>query len=154
MKRGDIDILVQKYMAAESTRNEEAMLKAELLNDTTPNQYRDLKALFAYFDLQKSHTAIPEFQNPTITLHRHRGRIISMPWIAAAASIAIIVLAYIFFIPNSGSTSMDTFSDPEIAAQNAAQALELLSGELNKGRTLAMDQMKELDNLNKYLNIF
>lgn len=154
MAHDNIATLVQKYMDAESTGTEEALLKTTLLQDDTPEDLMDLKALFGYFEMQRNHTIVPDFQNPAIAVTRRKGKIIGLPWIAAAASVVIIVFAYVLMNNNSAANSMDTFTDPEVAAQRATQALELLSGELNRGRTLALDQMKELDNLNKYLNIF
>lgn len=154
MKNEQIDLLVLRYLNAESTGREDAMLKKEFLNNGAPDKYKDLEVLFGYFELQKSQTVIPAFQNPAVTLPRQNARIFSMPWLAAAASVAILIVAFLFFNQNNTASSMDTFSDPEVAAQNAVEALQLLSGELNKGRTLAMDQMKEFDHFTKYLNIF
>lgn len=154
MTRDKIDTLVQKYLNAESTRQEEHLLKETLHNEDAPADLQYLNALFQYYELQKTQTHIPDFQNPTSQVRQGKGRIMNLRWMAAAASIAILVFAYFFMKQNPVGSPLDTYSDPEIAAQNAAQALELLSGELNRGKTLALDQMKELDNLNKYLNIF
>ncbi len=154
MKHEQIDILVSKYLNAESIGGEDTILKEEFLNNGAPDEYKDLEALFGYYKLQYSYTVIPDFQNPSVVLPRQKIRIFNMPWMAAAASAVLIVFAYLFFNQNSAVSSMDTFSDPAVAAHSATEALELLSGELNKGRTLAMDQMKEFDHFTKYLNIF
>ena len=154
MKREEIDILVNKYINAESTRDEEALLKSTLLSDNTPPEFNDLKALFSYFELKNSQTDVPVFHNPAIPGPHRKTKFFNLSWFAVAASIAIIVLAYLFVNKNSNSAYPDTYSDPEVAAQNATEALQLLSGELNKGGTIAIEQMKEFDNLNKYLKIF
>lgn len=154
MEHEQIDILVNKYLNAESMGREDTILKEEFLNNGAPEKYKDLEALFGYYELQRSYTVIPDFQNPSFVLPRQKTRIFQMPWLAAAASVVIAVFAYLFFNQNNAVSSVDTFSDPAAAAQSATEALELLSGELNKGRTLAMDQMKEFDHLTKYLNIF
>lgn len=154
MKREKLDILVQKYMAAESSIDEETLLKSTILGDSKVREYDDLKALFGYYELNKTQTVVPEFRNPTTPLTVQKRKIIGMSWIAVAASVAIIVLAYFFINQNFANNNLDTFSDPKIAAQNATEALQLLSGELNRGGTIAVDQMKEFESLNKYLNIF
>lgn len=154
MTRDNIDALVQKYMNAESTRQEDQLLRKTLNSEDGPADLQYLNSLFHYYDLQKEQTVIPDFQNPTASVKKPKSRIISMRWMTAAASVVILVIAFLFIKQNQFNSPMDTYSDPEIAAQNAAQALELLSSELNRGRTIAVDQMKEFDNLNKYLNIF
>ncbi|MBY5957089.1 hypothetical protein KUV50_03005 [Membranicola marinus] len=154
MTRNDMDTLVQKYINAESTRQEEEQLKTALRGQDVPADLKYLSTLFDYYELQKEHTVVPDFQNPAAPSKQPNARIISMRWMAVAASVAILVVTLLFFNQSPVTAPADTYDDPEIAAQNAAQALELLSGELNRGRTLALDQMKEFDNFNKYLNVF
>lgn len=155
MKNMNTDELVRKYMAAESTMEEEMVLRQTLLSGKAANEHPELEALFSYYEIQKGKIASPDFKNPaSAEPSKKKGKLVAMPWLAAAASVVILVAAWFFFSPTDSTASTDTFSDPEIAAQNAAEAIQLLSGELNKGRTMAMDQMKEFENLNKYLNIF
>lgn len=153
MKNEKLDILVQKYVEAETSQEEERALRAALTEEKIPDKYADLQALFGYFELQKT-MAVPDFTNPTLSGVSPRNRIISMRWIAAAASVVILIVAFFWISQNNGVSSADTFTDPNIAAENAVKALELLSTEINKGQNMAVDQIKELENLNKYLNIF
>lgn len=153
MKNEKLDILVQKYVEAETSQEEERALRAALTEEKIPDKYADLQALFGYFELQKT-VAVPDFTNPTLSGESPRNRIISMRWIAAAASVVILIVAFFWISQNNGVSSADTFTDPNIAAENAVKALELLSTEINKGQNMAVDQIKELENLNKYLNIF
>ncbi|HLU93095.1 MAG TPA: hypothetical protein VKZ54_03185 [Membranihabitans sp.] len=154
MKNDNLDNLVQKYMEAESGLEEENQLKTALSAKDVPEQYSDLQALFGYFELQKSHTVIPEFKNPTQEIKPASGKIINLRWIAAAASIAILVVAVYMFTQKPDPHNLDTFSDPAMAAESALEALQLLSGELNRGQDIAREQMKEFDNFNKYLNVY
>lgn len=153
MKNENLDILVQKYVEAESTDAEEKELKSALTEGEIPESYADLQALFGYFEIQKT-VNVPQFTNPAEYVPSRQSRVISMRWIAAAASVAILIVAFFWISQLNETSSADTFADPNIAAENAVKALELLSSEINKGQNMAVDQIKELDNLNKYLNIF
>lgn len=154
MKNENLEVLVRKYMDAESTEEEDKKLKTELQDEDSLEEYADIQALFGYFELQKSQTAIPEFKNPAMAVPLSIRKVLNMRWIAAAASVAILVAALFYFNQRSIATSSDTFNDPVVAAQNALEALELLSTELNKGQTIAVEQLKEFDSFNKYLNIY
>ncbi len=152
MQKKDIHILAQKYLEAETTLEEERELKNAIQD--SGKEHDDLRALFGYFEIQKTHTPVPAFHNPAETVKPPKARVITMKWAAIAASVAVLVVA--IYLLNQRNTALlaDTYSDPVTAAQSAVEALELLSGEINKGRTIAADQLKEFDNINKYLNIF
>lgn len=152
MENKDLDILVQKYVEAQTTPEEELVLKSALAE--RKDEYDDLQALFGYFSQQKS-TKTPQFVNPAFQESTPvKRKVISTQWVAAAAAIAILVVAFFFFNQSNAVTSADTFTDPQLAAENAIKALEILSSEINRGQSIAADQLKEFENLNKYLNIF
>lgn len=152
MENKDLDILVQKYVEAQTTPEEELVLKSALAERN--DEYDDLQALFGYFSQQKS-IKTPQFVNPAFQESTPvKRKVISMQWVAAAAAIAIMVVAFFYFIQSNAVTSADTFTDPQLAAENALKALEILSSEINRGQSIAADQLKEFENLNKYLNIF
>lgn len=155
MKSENLHVLATKYINAETSLEEEAELKNKLMEQECPPELDSLKLIFEYIGVQKSRTDVPQFENPSVLKKPGRtGRIISLQWISIAASVVILAILAFFLSDTFTATTTDTYDDPTIAAQSAAEAIEILSLELNTGKTMALDQMKELDNLNKYLNIF
>lgn len=159
MKNIDLAMLVDKYMAAETSREEEKILKNHLTTEENSVAQPELAALFEYFAAQKLFTPIPEFEDPSIhsLASQEKGKIIPLrmrSWLAAAASVLVLVFAYFYLAPSGPAASEDTYTDPETAAHSAAQALELLSTEINKGKTLAKEQMNDLDYINTFLTIY
>lgn len=153
MRKEELDSLIEKYINAETSLEEEHTIKTALAGESHHENYRDIQALYGYFDLQKSRT-IPTFTNPAVPIRNTKARrIIPIRWIAAAASIIILVVAFFWINQPRGATTEDTFSDPYVAAENAIKALELLGTEINRGQNIAMDQMKEFENFNRLLDI-
>lgn len=152
-KENELTKLADRYFSAETSLDEESELKKRLTGeDELPEDYETLRTLFAFFEAKKMNTAVPEFRNPAETRREKRkSRIVPISWISAAATVLFFVLAYQFIGRSTSEYPDDTFSDPEIAAENAVEALRLLSSELNKGSTITQQQMKELDNINIHL---
>lgn len=159
MKNIDLAVLIDKYMAAETSREEEKILKNHLLKEENSTAHPELAALFEYFAAQKLLTPIPEFEDPSVhpAASEKKGKIIPLrmrSWLAAAASVLVLIFAYFYLAPSGTAASEDTYTDPETAAYSAAEALQLLSTEINKGKTLAKEQMNELDYINTFLTIY
>jgi len=158
MKEKDLSILVEKYLAAETSLEEEQYLKNQLKSEKNASLYPELVSMFEFFDTQESRISIPEFTDPSAPIPeatqpseaKYRKL---WPALTAAASILILIVAFFYFSPRGTSTD-DTFTDPEIAAQNAMEALQMLSAEINKGKSLAKEQMNDLDYLNTFLTIY
>ncbi|HLT93593.1 MAG TPA: hypothetical protein VKZ56_03480 [Membranihabitans sp.] len=154
MRKEELDSLIQKYIIAESSLEEEHAIKSMLTEEKSHGDYKDIHALFGYFDIQKSRTT-PAFINPSVSAQaKEAPRVIPIRWIAVAASVIILFGAFFWLNQSPGTNSEDTFSDPYVAAESAIQALEMLGTEINRGQNIAMDQMREFDNFNKLLDIF
>ena len=154
MRKEELDSLIQKYINAETSLQEEHAIKSMLAEEKSHEDFKDIHALFGYFDIQRSRTT-PAFINPSVPDQDTKApRIIPIRWIAAAASVIILIAAFFWLNQSSGTLSEDTCSDPYVAAENAINALELLGAEINRGQNIAMDQLREFDNFNKLLDIF
>ncbi|WP_236975790.1 hypothetical protein [Membranihabitans maritimus] len=153
MSRTDLITLIDKYLNAETSLEEEYTLKREMMRSDVPEEYHYLKEVFSYFDAEKQHTEIPDFDNPANSASG-QARVISFSWIYAAASVVILIGLFVFINKNTNTFDEDTFQSPDIAAENAAQALEYFSYQMKKGTDPTLKNVKELDNLNKYIAIF
>src|SRR5699024_3281480 len=127
MKNIDLAALIDKYMAAETSLEEEKLLKNQLLSEENSKIYPDLALLFEFFSAQKVVVPIPEFKDPSVSPLLQRGKTNTSSfrmrsWIAAAASILILVFAYVYLTPSGPPSAEDTFTDPEMAARSAAEA--------------------------------
>lgn len=157
MKEKDLSTLVEKYLAAETTLEEEEYLKTELKSEENASLYPELSAMFEFFTTQESRISIPDFidpsaASPSVQPSKFRYRKL-WPTLTAAASVLVLVIAYFYFSPRSVSME-DTFTDPEVAAQNAAEAIQMLASEINKGKSMAKEQMNDLDYINTFLTIY
>src|SRR5690625_5647273 len=61
MKEKDLSILVEKYLAAETSLEEEQYLKNQLKSEKNASLYPELVSMFEFFDTQESRISIPEF---------------------------------------------------------------------------------------------
>src|SRR5690625_5817937 len=65
MKEKDLSILVEKYLAAETSLEEEQYLKNQLKSEKNASLYPELVSMFEFFDTQESRISIPEFTDPS-----------------------------------------------------------------------------------------
>ncbi|GAA5225037.1 hypothetical protein [Membranihabitans marinus] len=158
MTTKEIEQIIEKYLNAESSIQEEELLRSWISQQNDlPEEYRYLKDMFGYFDVQKINTSIPNFVNPSQErpVIQKNKRIINIQWIGIAASILLLIGYFTLFNNrNLQPYTNDTFEDPTVAAENAAEALELIAYQLNKGSAITKENVKDLEVINKYINIF
>lgn len=153
MEKHTIDLLFEKYLQAETSLEEEALLKKYVQNQSDlPEEYQYLKSLFGFYEDQRSQ-AVPLFKNPATK--KKSTRVISFSRISVAASILLLIGYFVFLMPKSQNAfPEDTYSDPTLAAQTAVEALEIFADQLNRGSAITKEQVKEFEIINKYMHIF
>lgn len=125
MRAQEIDILIKKYLDAETTLAEEAILRDYFNNNDVEEHLLPYKAMFAYFEIKET------YQKP-ITKRR-------FGWIRVAASIVLLIGMYFG----------NEYQKEQQEIENAKYAFNLLGENFNKGT----QSISYLGEFNKATNI-
>lgn len=135
MELQQIEGLLEKYLAAETSLQEEEALKAYFASEKVAPHLQEYVPLFSYFRQAKEESYTGGF-----SYKPERKRVYS--WVAVAAS---IVLMAGVFLQESGVNEFGSYEDPEIAMEKTKEALDLLSEMMNTGKQDLM-YLREFDN--------
>ena len=130
-----IEKLLEKYFEAETTIQEEALLKEYFAKEEVPAHLSEYKELFGFFN-----TSSLETSNRTIEISKKSKRNISIQWLSIAAMLVFFIGIYSVYQNNEAEKE-----EARLAYMETQRALDLISNSLNRG-TVAMAQ---LDNFNK-----
>jgi hypothetical protein len=153
MDSKELERLLEKYWACETSLEEEHMLRAYFRTTSPTDATRDAAALFAYFDMQRTRElhdasidehAVNRAKPKTRTLNR---------WINGSLRIAagIAVMAAAVWLvrheirKDTPQEMIDTYSDPELAFEETKRALLIIS----RGFGTAEEQARKLDLFNE-----
>lgn len=114
-----IEQLIEKYLDAETTLQEEAVLQDYFVNSKVAPHLQEYQALFGYFAESKN-----ERYTKTIQLKTKKT---NWKWLSVAASVAILFSVYF------GYNNVQERAEAEIAFQQTQKAFQLLSNNMNKG---------------------
>lgn len=135
MELQQIEGLLERYLAAETSLQEEEALRDYFASGDVAPHLQEYKPLFAYF-----HQAREE---------RYTGRPIFEPekkkvysWVAVAASIVLVAGV---FLQESKVNEFGSYEDPEVAMEKTKEALNLLSQMMNTEKQDLM-YLQEFDN--------
>lgn len=133
MELVNIEKLIKKYENAETSLQEEQIMKEYFQQDSVPAHLLEYKAMFNYFDESSE-----ESYTKSIPLKPRR---LNWKWLSIAAAIALLISIYTF-------DRFDTISDAErqeaeLAYQETQKAFQLISQNLNKGNTVAYTGLQE-----------
>jgi hypothetical protein len=133
MESNQIKQLVHKYLAGESSRKEETILKDYFSLENIDVTLQEYQPMFNYFTKEKdlkSSQELPEL----LTLEEKKK---TRTWISIAASVVVLlgVGTYLFSpLENSKSEkNLGTYDDPEVAFKETQKALAMLSNHVNSG---------------------
>jgi rRNA pseudouridine-1189 N-methylase Emg1 (Nep1/Mra1 family) len=134
MKTTQIEILLDKYFDAETTVQEEAIIKDYFASNEVAQHLKVYQPLFTY---------LKENKRETTDLKPRLNTIKKRLWLPAAA---VVLIAFsIGFFRNSNEQNRES----EWVYQESAEALQLASKYLNKGN----EAMAELNYLDKSIDI-
>ncbi|UNY97684.1 hypothetical protein MQE36_11375 [Zhouia spongiae] len=130
-----IEVLIEKYFAAETSMAEEQELRDYFSQTDLAPHLQEYQPMFVYFS-----SAQQESYGKTVSLKPGKKRYLA--WISVAAMVAVVASVWMSnpFQPNN----LGTYNDPEIAFQETQKALEYLSANLNIGIE-EMSRLKEFE---------
>ena len=135
MELANIEQLLKKYENAETSLQEEAILKNYFSReDIAPHLY-EYKALFNYFEMSGG-----EKFTKTIPLKRKRT---SLWWLSIAAS--VVLVSSVYFMNTNTDISASDQKEAELALLETQKAFQLISENLNKGGNAAANSLSEFN---------
>jgi hypothetical protein len=151
MNAEELNRLIDKYYNGLCTDEEEKILRVFFREGNIPEGYETEKLIFSYY------TTSAEVPEPSIgfedrilegigasegTAGSGKFRKYILPYLSIAAGLLIMTGSYFFFMNRSQYS--DTFSDPEIAYDEAMKILMNVSVKLNRG-TLALSPVSKMN---------
>ena len=130
MESNRIDQLLVKYLDAETTLQEEALLQDYFQNSNVAPHLEEYLALFGYFAESKT-----ERYTKTIQLNTQQK---NWKWLSVAASVVLLFSVY------TGYENNQDRKEARVAFENTKNAFQLLSKNMNKG-TAAMAYLGEYE---------
>jgi hypothetical protein len=129
MELAKIEKLVEKYENAETSLQEEAVLRDYFLSDNVAPHLEEYQMMFSYF-----HTSQSETYTKTIEFKTEKKR--NYRWLSVAASIVLLFSIYLG-LPKDDTRELNSLSDLSVEEKfhydQAQKALAMLSGNLKKG---------------------
>lgn len=137
MELANIEKLLEKYLEAETSVQEEILLQDYFSQDTVAPHLYEYKALFTYFGTSKA-----ERFTKTIPLKPRRA---NWKWLSVAA--AVMLLFSVYSIQRSSLDKLTVNEEREVAEALAEtqKAFQLISQNLNKGEQVAFAGLNEFD---------
>jgi hypothetical protein len=131
-----IEQLLEKYLSAETSIQEEGTLKSYSLSGNVAPHLQEYESMFSYFAISKAETSEKSIQLNT--------KKTNWKWLSVAASVAILVSVYI---------GNGYLKEQEAKAQYAEvmSTLKLLSTNLNKGNQAMANLYAYENTVNKIL---
>jgi hypothetical protein len=163
MKSQEIERLLEKYYQGETTLEEERLLDEYFARDDVPARYQAEKLQFDYLKMMKGKTLDNTSFDQKVMgrIEKREGLLTRImenrPWFYAtvgmAATILILLAVFIRFEPMTKRFD-DTYSDPEMAYNEAKKVLFFVSQQFNRGTeklepiSTYDDGVKELNKIN------
>ena len=137
MELANIEKLLEKYLEAETSIQEETILQDYFSQDAVAPHLYEYKALFTYFGTSKA-----ERFTKTIPLKPRRAH---WKWLSVAA--AVLLLFSVYTIQRTSMEELTANEEREVAEALAEtqKAFQLISQNLNKGEQVAFAGLSEFD---------
>jgi hypothetical protein len=178
MEYNEIRNLLDKYLAGETSREEEKALSEYFAQPNVHADFEEWQPMFAYFSSEKNLTVSKDFDEKIlakIEQKQNARKIIRFNWrramsIAAAVLLLLGATGIFYKLTNknkniaeqnvaqttSGNPAQaeieDTFSNPEDAKKAVEHALAFLSSKMNSGTSIAEKGINKLDVMNKVIS--
>ncbi len=138
MELSSIEKLLEKYLNAETSLREEAVLKSYFLSENVASHLEEYKEMFSYFECSKT-----EILEKPIQLGTKKT---NWKWLSVVASVVLLLSVYV------GDNYLENRKAKEQYAQ-IKDALQLLSVNLNKGSEAMTSLYVYEDTVNKIFKI-
>lgn len=132
MELARIEKLLEKYMEATTTLQEERVLKDYFSTEDVPAHLEEYKDMFVFFDASRLESSERSISLPKKTF--------DFRWLSVAAMIVFFVGIFALYQQNEAEKR-----EAQLAYAETQKALELISKSLNKGT----DAVAQLENFNK-----
>ena len=136
MELANIEKLLEKYLEAETSIQEEALLQDYFLQDTVAPHLYEYKALFTYFGESKA-----ERFTKTIPLKPRRA---NWKWLSVAAAVVLLFSVYSVQRSSAGLSAQEE-QEALMALEETQKAFQLISQNLNKGESVALSGLSEFN---------
>jgi cell division protein FtsB len=143
MELANIEKLVEKYVNAETSLQEEATLKNYFAEGNMPPHLQEYESMFMYFE-----TAKDETYTQTIQLEPKKSKRRNLQWITVAAS--VVLLLGVFVGKNKYGEYQERKEAEKIFAQ-VSNGFKLLSTNLKKGEQAVATLYTYENKINKIL---
>ncbi|MFT5761879.1 MAG: hypothetical protein ACI8WA_001002 [Polaribacter sp.] len=134
MELSKIEQLLEKYLNAETTLQEEATLKNYFLSGNVASHLQEYESMFSYFAISKAETSVKPIQLNT--------KKTNWKWLSVAAS---VVLLFSVYMGNSYVQEQKT----KAQYAQVKDVLKMLSTSLNKGNDAIASLYTYEDTVNK-----
>lgn len=162
MEFNDINQLLDKYWAGESSLKEEETLQSYFQQANIAEEHRQFAPLFQYFTAEKETLLSDDFDQRLLQQLEEieeEGRIVPLQresrrrrwsYISGAAAAIALLFSCWFLLqkpadPVIASLTQQEVAEAKIAYQQAKDALLMLSTKMNKGTQAAVNGLNELD---------
>lgn len=142
----EIEKLLEKYWACETSLEEEAKLKEFFQGADIPPEWKDVTALFQYFDSQKNRTLDDRGFNSSLRSKlavngkNGKGKVVNMAFRYSKIAAGLVVLVAASFLVRQEIRKSypvevaDTYTDPELAFMETKKALMMISKSFGKAQ--------------------
>lgn len=140
MKEEQIKDLLEKYWAAETSLEEEQMIR-ELYRSGKIPAVRE-NQVFGYFDsiTEKKYQKELNFKPET-----RSGRFINMKFLLSIAASMIVMFCAVMLLHGNRDSNKVIVSDPDEAIEVTLAALDILNGSITKGETAVLKNLKQFE---------
>ncbi len=142
MNLQEIETLIRKYEAGETSLAEEKLLRGFLTGDGVPAHLKSFRDMFFFFD-KESGKSLPgesfdekilnEIEKGKVVLLRQQRNRLFYPVAGIAATVIILIGLFFHFEGSRQPRIIDTYSNPQAAYAEARKALLIVSANLNEG---------------------
>lgn len=154
MEKHELKTLLDKYYNAETTLEEEALLRKYFSENECNDEFASDKAIFDYcrqlsgipspeMDFEERISSVIEEKN-SFGYSTKRKLLIAFSGIAAG----LVILAGSYLLINSKRTPADTFSDSRSASAAAMEILYMVSERINQG-TQALEPVRKINDITR-----
>lgn len=134
-----VEELLEKYLDAATSLEEEEQLRAYFNSGEVAPHLIEYQALFGYFHQARQE----QYKEKEIRHSFSYNRKVVFSWVGVAASILLVV--GLFLNQSSQTHEFGTYDDPEVALEKTKEALNFLSKNLNSG-TQELGYLQEFNN--------